>query len=213
MRRRNKLRAGYNGSLRFWGRLRKGCLLMGGHLHQESIGSLYLWHPAVILSWDEREREGSIVQPWNPPSNSTPPLRCLLTIPFCLFNLLQCEFPLYFGLIVGVWRNKANICAARMLLLWLEGNILQCLRLNCNTQAGESICFGINRCGLNWQRIWGFLLKAGGCGTAQSLNAWLNLAWQLGSGFVSRLIVFQLKNNKNLPDVYQLGVNLAETQE
>lgn len=56
-------------------------------------------------------------------------------------------------------------------------------------------------------------MKTGGCGRAQSLSAWLNLTWQLGSGFVSRLIVIQLRNNKNLPDVNQLGVNLAETQE
>lgn len=56
-------------------------------------------------------------------------------------------------------------------------------------------------------------MKTGGCGTAQSLSAWLNLTWQLGSGFVSRLIAIQLRNNKNLPDVNQFGVNLAVTQE
>lgn len=47
-------------------------------------------------------------------------------------------------------------------------------------------------------------------GTA--LDAWLSLTWQLGSGFVSRLIAFQLKGDENLPRVKQLSVNLAETQ-
>lgn len=54
-------------------------------------------------------------------------------------------------------------------------------------------------------------MKTGRCRTA--LDTWLNLPWQLGSGFVSRLIAFQLKNDKNLPDINQFSVSPAETQE
>lgn len=57
----------------------------------------------------------------------------------------------------------------------------------------------------------GFLLKMGRCRTA--LDTWLNLPWQLGSGFVSGLAAFQLKNDRILPDISQLTVSLAETQE
>ena len=57
----------------------------------------------------------------------------------------------------------------------------------------------------------GFLLKTGRCRTA--LDTWLNLPWQLGSGFVSGLTAFQLKNDRILPDISQLTVSLAETQE
>lgn len=56
-------------------------------------------------------------------------------------------------------------------------------------------------------------MKTGRCGAAPSLSAWLKVTRQLGSGFVSRLTVIQLKNNENLPGVNQLSVNLAETQE
>ena len=57
----------------------------------------------------------------------------------------------------------------------------------------------------------GFLLKTGRCRTA--LDTWLNLPRQLGSGFVSRLIAFQLKNDKTLPGINQFSVSPAETQE
>lgn len=36
---------------------------------------------------------------------------------------------------------------------------------------------------------------------------------ELGSGFVPRLIVFQLRNDEDFPDVNQLSVNHAETPE
>ena len=54
-------------------------------------------------------------------------------------------------------------------------------------------------------------MKTGRCRTA--LDTWLHLPWQLGSSFVSRLIAFQLKNDKNLPNINQFSVSLAETQE
>lgn len=63
MRRQKNLRARHDGWLRFWARIRKGCLFMGGTLvlrvnwitiYVDSKETSY-----IIPSWDERE--GSIV--------------------------------------------------------------------------------------------------------------------------------------------------------
>lgn len=98
--------------------LEKDAYFWGKHLYQGPVGSQHTSkltlekHPALTYPGMRGKGKDLLLQPWDLSSNCMHPLWCLLTIAFHLFNLLQCDFPLYFALIGGVWRNKANICAA-----------------------------------------------------------------------------------------------------
>lgn len=87
--------------------LEKDTYFWGKNLYQGPVGSQHTSkltlekHPA--LTYPPMRGKGKDLS-----SNCMHPLWCLLTTAFHLVNLLQCDFPLYFALIGGVWRNRAN---------------------------------------------------------------------------------------------------------